>query len=198
VQWALAMDKTGPVEFWPVAPGIGGKVSYRYADGIQVDLELTEKHGPDCGAVFLGERGKLEINRNKIASNPKEIAVELLSKVNAAKEERKWQDEVALRSRSSNDRGRSEADAAKWRAEVALWQAKLHLANWLDCIKTRQKPVADVEIGHRTISICHLCNMAREVGRKIQWDPEKEQIVGDEDARQLLSRPRRKGYELPA
>ena len=67
----------------------------------------------------------------------------------------------------------------------------------MDCIKTRQKPVADVEIGHRSISVCHLINIAREVGRKIKWDPEQEQIVGDEEANRLLSRPRRKGYELP-
>jgi hypothetical protein len=173
-------------------------VSYRYADGTQVDLELTEKHGPDCGAVFTGERGKLEINRNKIASNPKEIAVELLGKVNAAQEDRKWQDEVALNSSSVLPRGRSKTEEAKWRAEVALWQAKLHLANWLDCIRTRQKPVADVEIGHRTISVCHLCNIAREMGCKIKWDPEKEQIIGDQQAGNLLSRPRRKGYELPS
>jgi predicted dehydrogenase len=198
VQWALDRDQTGPVEFWPVTPGIGGKVSYRYADGIQVDLELAEKHGPDCGAVFVGSNGKLEINRNKIASNPKGIALELLGKINAAQEERKWRDEIALHSKNSNDRGRSEAEAAKWRAEVALWQAKLHLADWLNCIKTRQRPVADVEIGHRTISVCHLCNIAHEVGRKIKWDPRQEQIVGDEEANKLLNRPRRKGYELPA
>jgi hypothetical protein len=57
--------------------------------------------------------------------------------------------------------------------------------------------VADVEIGHRSISVAHPCNIAREVGRKIKWDPEKERIVDDKEADQLVSRPRRKGYELP-
>jgi len=88
-------------------------------------------------------------------------------------------------------------DAAKWRDEVALWQARYHLGNWLDCIKTRQKPVADVEIGHRSISVCHLANIARDVGRKLQWDPAKEQFVGDDEANTYVTRPRRKGYELP-
>jgi hypothetical protein len=58
--------------------------------------------------------------------------------------------------------------------------------------------VADVEIGHRSISVCHLGNIAREVGRKLKWDPAKEVFVGDEEANRLLERPRRKGYELPA
>jgi predicted dehydrogenase len=169
IQCALGTDETGPVEFWPVTPGTNGAVSYRYANGVQVDLDLEEKHGPDCGAVFIGEKGKIEINRNKFKTNPKDLI----------------------------KNGPSEAEAAKWRDEVSLWQAKYHIANWLDCIKTRKKPVADVEIGHRSITICHLCNIAREVGRKIKWDPEKEQIIGDDEASRLLSRPRRKGYELP-
>ena len=170
IQSALGMDYTGPVEFWPVTPDQdNGKVSYRYANGIQVDLELAEKHGPECGAIFTGDKGKIEINRNKFTTNPKDLV----------------------------RNGPTEADAAKWRDEVGKYMAKYHIANWLDCIKSRQKPIADVEIGHRSVTVCHLCNIAREVGRKIKWDPQQEQIVGDEQANRLLSRPRRKGYELP-
>jgi hypothetical protein len=40
-------------------------------------------------------------------------------------------------------------------------------------------------------------NIARQIGRKFRFDPEKEQIIGDEEANKLVSRPRRKGYELP-
>jgi predicted dehydrogenase len=173
VQWALGMDETGPVEFWPVTQGMSGKVSYRYANDVRVDLELAEKHGPDCGAVFTGANGKLEINRNKVTSNPRSIADQLLKKVSAEQEDLNWSD------------------------RIALWQARGHLQNWLDCIKTRQRPAADVEIGHRCITICHLCNIARELGRKIKWDPAKEEIISDGEASTLLSRPRRKGYELP-
>jgi len=54
-----------------------------------------------------------------------------------------------------------------------------------------------VEIGHRSISVCHLANIAREVGRKLRWDPEKEMFPGDEEANAYLDRPKRKGYELP-
>jgi predicted dehydrogenase len=167
IQCALGMDDTGPVEIWPVTPGRNGKVSFRYANGVQVDMEL--EHGPEGGAIFIGENGKIEINRNKFTTNPKHLI----------------------------KNPPPESESAKWRDEVALWQAKYHIQNWMDCIKTREKPIADVEIGHRSVSVCHLCNIAREVGRKIKWNPETEQIVDDNEANALVSRPRRKGYELP-
>ena len=77
------------------------------------------------------------------------------------------------------------------------WIARPHIQNWLDCIKTRELPNADVEIGHRSVSICHLPNITRDLRRKLQWDPKSEQFVGDAEANKLLDRPRRKGFELP-
>jgi predicted dehydrogenase len=171
IQWALGMSQTGPVEMWPLTPGPNGEVEMRYANGIPVRFVL--KQGPHGGGVFVCEKGKLEINRNKFSSNPKEIAVELLKKVNEADEEKKWSD------------------------QTALWQAKWHIQNWLDCVRTRRKPAADVEIGHRSISVCHLANITRWVGRRLKWDPAKEQFIGDDEANKFVNRPRRKGYELP-
>jgi hypothetical protein len=72
------------------------------------------------------------------------------------------------------------------------------MANWLECIKSRKTPNADVEIGFRSISVCHLLNIARELGRKLKWDPEKEVFPGDEEANAKVNRLRRKGWELPA
>ncbi len=71
------------------------------------------------------------------------------------------------------------------------------MQNWLDCIRSRQKPVADVEIGHRSITVGHLVNITRRLQRRLQWDPAQEQFVGDEEANRLVDLPRRKGYELP-
>ena len=82
--------------------------------------------------------------------------------------------------------------------QAPLWQAEYHMGFWLGCIPTRERPNADVEIGHRSVSVAHLANIARRLGRKIQWDPEKEEVVGDEEANLLaVNRPRRKGWELP-
>jgi len=171
VQWALGCDHTGPVEMQPLTPGYNGQVEIRYANG--VPLRFVLDRGPVGGAVFVGEKGKLEINRNKFTSNPLDIAQELLKKVDAEAEERKWSD------------------------QVALWQARWHMQNWIDCIRSRQKPVADVEIGHRSVSVCHLANITRYEGRRLRWDPVKERFEGDEAANRWVVRVRRKGYELP-
>lgn len=171
IQWALGADQAGPVEIRPLTVGRNGQVGMTYAEGVVVNFILDK--GPTGGAVFIGERGKLEINRNKITSNPPEIAAEILESLDVAEEERKWSD------------------------KTALWQARDHLQNWLDCVKSREKPVADVEIGHRSITVCHLANIARRVGRPLRWNPADERFVDDPGADALLVRQRRKGFELP-
>jgi len=72
-----------------------------------------------------------------------------------------------------------------------------HLENWIACMRSRKRPNADVEIAHRSSTVCHLANIARELGRGLRWNPNKEKFVGDDQANALRSRPRRKGYELP-
>ncbi|MCC6127373.1 MAG: Gfo/Idh/MocA family oxidoreductase [Pirellulales bacterium] len=72
-----------------------------------------------------------------------------------------------------------------------------HFQNWFDCMRTRQRPVADVEIAHRTATLCHLGNIVRWVGRKLTWDPVQEIFPGDDEANKYLSRPMRKPYQLP-
>jgi predicted dehydrogenase len=72
-----------------------------------------------------------------------------------------------------------------------------HIQNFLDCTRTRKKPNADVEIGHRSTSVCHLINISRDLGQKLRWDPQVERFPDNEQANTLLTRPRRKGFELP-
>jgi predicted dehydrogenase len=74
-------------------------------------------------------------------------------------------------------------------------QFDLHVRNFLDCVKSRQRPISDVEDGHRTTTTCHLANLSLRLGRKIRWDPEKEQIVGDAEANRWLVRPYRKPWD---
>ena len=78
-----------------------------------------------------------------------------------------------------------------------LYVSKNHAANWLDCIKTRKAPICDVAIGHHSAIVCHLGNIAVRTGRKISWDPAKEQIVGDSEAAGMLARPYRAPWALP-
>jgi predicted dehydrogenase len=170
VQCALGMDETGPVEFWPITDGISpkGAVAFRYANGVSVRLEVPtgDLQG---GAIFVGEKGRIEIIRNMFRTDPPQMIKQLPPP----------------------------EEVQKWRDDVALWQAKYHMQNWLDCMRTRQKPIADVEIGHRSVTVCHLANLARRLDRRLRWDPAAERFIGDDDANKYLSRPRRKGYELP-
>ncbi len=73
-----------------------------------------------------------------------------------------------------------------------------HLNNFFDCVKSRKKPNADVEIAQRSTTVCSLVNICRDMGRKLKWNPKEEKFEGDDEANQQLSRPRRKGFELPA
>jgi predicted dehydrogenase len=74
-------------------------------------------------------------------------------------------------------------------------QFDLHVKNFLECIKTRQRPIADVEDGHRTAVACHLSNISLRLGRKIRWDADKEEIAGDREAASMLVRPYRKPWD---
>ena len=81
--------------------------------------------------------------------------------------------------------------------DVRLYVSGNHHGDWLDCIKSRKNPICDVEIGHRSATVCHLGNIALRAGRKITWDPAKEQIVGDTEAAAMVERPYRAPWSLP-
>ena len=92
--------------------GPRAKVSMKFATGTELKLHLDGDRGPGLGAIFAGEKGKIEINRNKIASNPKEIV------------------------RAAGNPGPNK------RSETAY-----HVENWIECIKSRKRCNADIEIG---------------------------------------------------
>jgi predicted dehydrogenase len=77
-----------------------------------------------------------------------------------------------------------------------LYKSANHHQNFLACMKSRELPICDVEIGHRSATVCHLGNIAARLGRKVQWDPVAEHILNDEEAAKMLSRPYRKPWEL--
>ncbi|MGI9427638.1 MAG: Gfo/Idh/MocA family protein [Bythopirellula sp.] len=195
IQRALGTDETGPVEVLLEEPvrhekcgkfeniiedathleylhrlakpveGPRANVRMKYADGVELRLHLDGDWGPGLGAIFVGEKGKIEINRNKISSNPKELV------------------------ESQENPG-----------PITKPETQYHIENWVECIKTRERCNADIEYGQRASTICYLVNIARNVGRvgeKLAWDPAAERFTNCDAANAMLSRPRRKGYELP-
>jgi len=87
-----------------------------------------------------------------------------------------------------------------YRMEAKRQQSKdatdLHAANFIECVRSRKTPAADVEIGHRSTTVPHLGNIAFKTGRKLVWDATKEDFVGDAQASKLLGRKARKPWDL--
>ncbi len=81
-------------------------------------------------------------------------------------------------------------------SDIQLKATRGHQDNFFDCIRSRKRTIADVEIGHRTATICHLSAISERLNRTIQWDPSKEEIIGDPQASKWLDRPRRAPYTL--
>ncbi|MBM3858993.1 MAG: Gfo/Idh/MocA family oxidoreductase [Verrucomicrobia bacterium] len=71
-----------------------------------------------------------------------------------------------------------------------------HQQNFLNCVRTRNQPIAPAESGHRTSSLCHMANIALLLGRKLRWNPETERFIGDPQADAMIARPMRAPWTL--
>ncbi len=72
----------------------------------------------------------------------------------------------------------------------------LHVKNFIDCVRARERPAADVEIGHRATNVAHLGNIAYKTRKKLIWDATKEEFEGEAEASRLLGRQARKPWDL--
>ena len=81
---------------------------------------------------------------------------------------------------------RVELDQIDESLPIQLGRSPGHHENFIDCVISRQQPFATAEIGHRTATICHLNNIAMQVGRPVRWDPNREELLGDIEAGKLL------------
>ena len=80
--------------------------------------------------------------------------------------------------------------------EIKLYESRDHIQNFLDCVKSRKETVAPAEVGHRSISVGLLGEIAMLTERKLRWDPQKEVFLDDEQANRMLSRPMRSPWHL--
>jgi predicted dehydrogenase len=74
-------------------------------------------------------------------------------------------------------------------------QFRLHARNFLDCVRSRERPVSDLESGHRVATVCHLANLSLRLGRKLRWNAEREDVVADAEASAMLVRPYRAPWD---
>jgi predicted dehydrogenase len=181
--WGIGRDRSGPVEIsgsarYPeIQDGynvpIDFEVRYVFEDGLEVEVA---DHGRN-GVMFEGEAGRVFVNRENLAGKP----------VDRLESHPLRREDYGLYEFDNLDRP---PRAGKLEAIVS------HMGNFYDCLLTRRAPISDVETQHRSATACHLANIALKLGRKLRWDSEREEFVGDSEANQHLSRPQRGGFEI--
>jgi predicted dehydrogenase len=80
--------------------------------------------------------------------------------------------------------------------KIHLYKSENHYANWLECIRSRQRTICDAETGCRSATVCHLGIIANRLGRPLKWDPSAERFIGDGEADRMLSRPMRSPWKV--
>lgn len=187
-QWAIGMEHSGPISVevvscdlpYPLKRGLPTvddcyntptdfAVRCGFAHG--AEIWIKSQHEDEVmegknGILFEGESGKFFVSRQVMNGGPIE-----------ALEQKPLAEDLLTRLRNGK-------------------LSDSHMGNFIACVKDRSQPVSDVFTHHRTLTTCHLANIAIRLGRTLKWNPATEQIIGDRKANGFLSRPQRKGYEI--
>jgi predicted dehydrogenase len=206
----------GPAPFKPYAPArchVNFRWIYDYSGGQVTDWG---GHHPDCAQWGMGTEhtGPIEIINAK-ASFPKDVLWDTATeyyfeaiyasgvKLIISNKEPGGVTWEGSEGKVWANRGRHDANPKSLLTskikpgEIHLYKSDNHYRNFIDCVISRKETAAPVEVAHRSITICHLGNIAMRLGRKkLRWDPVKEQIAGDAEAAKMLSRPYRKPWTL--
>lgn len=182
--WGMDTEYTGPLEIWGTAefPKSGlwdvhgpFKTEAVYANGVHM---IVSGDFPN-GIRFEGTDGWVFVSRGN-------------ETVTASDPVSKLQDSQAL-----NASDPKIIKSVIGPDEIHLYDSKDQHGNWLDCIRSRQQPIAPVEVAHRACTACLLHHMAMKLKRKLYWDPARERFKNDDEANGMLSRPMRPPYTLP-
>jgi myo-inositol 2-dehydrogenase / D-chiro-inositol 1-dehydrogenase len=177
-QWVLNMENSGPQTIdgtKTVLPNTPGgyttpgnpAVVYQYPDDVTVEV-VTDKEG----VLIEGDKGRIYVNRGRIEGKPIEV-----------------QDaDSALKEKTM--------DEAKALFKGNLAKLGDHMGNFFEGFKHNLPTISDVGSQHRSASACHLGNISIRLGRKLQWDAEKQEFIGDSEANGMLKREQRKPYQI--
>ena len=172
-QWGMGTDKTGPVE-------VEGKGIFP-PDGlwdaaVEYHVKCRYAEGPPLfagsakhykqGIRFIGDAGWVHLSRKGIEVHDQRLLREKFGP-----------EEIHLYRPSGDNR-------------------EGHRRNFLDCVKTRADAITPAETGHRSATILHLANISMLLGRKVHWDPGREEIVADPTAARMMRRGYRSPYHL--
>jgi len=182
VHWALDMDESGPVEVW-VDPA-------EKMEPVTYDTPESPARGDAlCSKTFIHYKYPNGVVLSLTSRDPKLGGGATF---------------IGDKGKITIFRGGYECDPAGLDEDplppdaVRVYESDNHMHNFFDCVVSRKDPIMKVESGHSVAALCHLGNIARRLGRKLKWDPEKEVFPGDEEANSYLDFERRKKYELPS
>ncbi len=179
--WGMGTEYTGPVEIEATAefPTSGlwdvhgpFKVEAKYANGVTMHVSGDYPNG----VRFEGDEGWIFVTRgNYTATASDPIAEDKNRKALDASDPRILQSKIKDH-------------------EIHLIKSEEQHRNWLDSIKSRKPPIAPAEVAHRSCSACLLSHIAMKLPRRLQWDPQQERFIDDDEANSMLSRPQRWPY----
>jgi predicted dehydrogenase len=193
-QWGLGAETTGPVEIegrgvfddrpncYNTAQTFG--CTMKFANGNTIILTS----GKD-GILFEGEKEHIYVNRGRITGNlVTNMTAEMQSQVDA---------ELARLYRGPLGELDEEIFGGnEFTKEQFLAVDASHMENFINCIREGTQPISDVPSSHRTISSCHLANIAMRLRRKLRWDPLTEDFINDPEASSMVARPQRTAYAV--
>ncbi len=167
-QWGLGMDNEGPYRVHPSEdPASGQGVRLVYRNGVEMI------HGGGNGVVFYGTDGRVQVNRGQFQF---------------------WLGDRQIADNRNQCR-QVERDFLD-NAKVRLYRSSDHKKDFLDCMRSRTRPVADVEIGARTVTVCHLVNLAYYHNQPMHWNAFSEQFTDGTGDPSWLDVPYREPYTL--
>jgi predicted dehydrogenase len=185
--------------------------------GFMMTTGLREANGyrDGSGSVVMGNKGNLVLGSNQVVPEMRNDPANLIPRFqgqqpvggavfNDTKAEPWIEAQAGTGGRGGAGGGRAQGEAGRGAGRGApgggeSLEEQMFNANkrdWVSCIKSRNKPFCDLELGHRTATICNLGNMSLRLGgRTIHWDPEKEVVVGDKEAAAMCTRQYRAPWE---
>ncbi|TWT54358.1 Inositol 2-dehydrogenase [Rubripirellula amarantea] len=160
-------DQGNPVQNDRYNTATAFNFSLKYAGG----TELVIRNDTRNGVLIEGEKGRIFVSRGALQGGP----VEELE---------------------TNPLPEDAISKVYKGLPIEFNERKAHWANFLHCVRERKEPISDVHSHMKGLNLCHLAGIAARTGRDLKWDDAKEEIVGDEQANSMLSRPYREGYEI--
>jgi predicted dehydrogenase len=156
-QWALEMDDSGPTEIYPPDGKDYEFLTYKYDNGTEMFLHMKNNQRLSSGTLFFGEFGEIDT-----------LA---------------WEDKISFKPEYL---AHQYFDQAYRGTNVDPRLMGNHVYNFLNCIRTRRKPNADINLSYRSITVAHLTNIALHLRRPLRWDPVAVRFVGDQEANRYL------------